>query len=739
MKRHLLVMCISAGPVLHALGDIATSGSASVSVNQLEQTVTITSSGTCTVSATVGTYTADVDRITVSGSGIGDVTLTIAAARDIGYIDLTGSTGTLAGLSITGTVGVINATNTQVSTITGTISTGGKTDRLISAASASSATFSIGGDCKGISIGSGSVSSLTVAGDLLGAISVPTAGALTISGSGPHTGDISITGAGPHSGTVTISNDYSGDMTLTGDRSGQVRINGDLTSTGSVTFTGEMSGHLVIGDAPNSPVAGRFSGLNQMDLAGTVTLGTPASPPQEFTGGIDITGELTGTLKINGTVANDDNWIWIRKLNGGTLWITDDLALRRPTATTTSQGWLEIGDFSNVGPTSRDAREAVNHTGTIRVDGELQGRIYVVGSSKIHFDIGTINSTVRESVQVVSQALCWGLGGITFGDEFRNPGAGNAIEVGDFVSGEIRFAPVTWPETDGTYGGTYYDGVSADDFDFAGQIVVNGDMEDDASIHNQTRGTETDSALRDADLSGRISVLGSLEGLIRSERHLNEQIRVHGDLVSAGSPTERVHVADDLKWPAAITIDWDGCDDGDDWGANARVYIGGDIEMSDAGTISANGAYSGNTPGHRVYEITCCRGDMDNTGDITNFDIDPFVEALTFPQDYDDNWPGLEGSRDWHGDCNEDAAFNNFDTDPFVCRVIALSCECSESLLEGDPPTGAEVGEQFRNALSADLREPFAGVIEGWIEIVTASEQDAGYWIEFRDALVAED
>ncbi|MBK8915909.1 MAG: hypothetical protein IPM64_15170 [Phycisphaerales bacterium] len=64
-----------------------------------------------------------------------------------------------------------------------------------------------------------------------------------------------------------------------------------------------MSGHLVIGNAPNSPVAGRFSGLNQMDLAGTVTLGTPASPPQEFTGGIDITGELTGTLKTDLTTA----------------------------------------------------------------------------------------------------------------------------------------------------------------------------------------------------------------------------------------------------------------------------------------------------------------------------------------------------------------------------------------------------------------------------------------------------
>ncbi|MBK8914834.1 MAG: hypothetical protein IPM64_09600 [Phycisphaerales bacterium] len=284
VRQHALAMWAALAIVRFACADINVSGNASVTVNQTLQTVTITSAGTCSLTATTGTFSADIASVTVSGSGIGDVTLTIAAARDIGYIDLTGSTGTLAGLSITGTVGVINATNTQVSTISGTISTGGKTDRLISAASASSATFSIGGDCKGISIGSGSVSSLTVAGDLLGAISVPTAGALTISGSGPHTGDISITGAGPHSGTVTISNDYSGDMTLTGDRSGQVRINGDLTSTGSVTFTGEMSGHLVIGDAPSSPVAGRFSGLNQMDLAGTVTLGTAASPRQSFSG-----------------------------------------------------------------------------------------------------------------------------------------------------------------------------------------------------------------------------------------------------------------------------------------------------------------------------------------------------------------------------------------------------------------------------------------------------------------------
>lgn len=175
-----------------ALADISTTGSASVLIDQANQRVTVFSGGTCTITATVGTYSANIDRIIVSGSGLGDLDVKVSAAANVGYIDLTGSTGTLSGLSISGTMGVINATDTSVSAISGTISTGGKTDRLISAGSASGATISIGGDCKGVSIGSGSVSGFTVGGNVVGDVALPSASSITVSGTGTHTGDISV-------------------------------------------------------------------------------------------------------------------------------------------------------------------------------------------------------------------------------------------------------------------------------------------------------------------------------------------------------------------------------------------------------------------------------------------------------------------------------------------------------------------------------------------------------------------
>lgn len=56
-------------------------------------------------------------------------------------------------------------------------------------------------------------------------------------------------------------------------------------------------------------------------------------------------------------------------------------------------------------------------------------------------------------------------------------------------------------------------------------------------------------------------------------------------------------------------------------------------------------------------------GDMNCDGVINNFDIDPFVMALTDPQEFYDTYPDCDI---FNGDINNDRAVDNFDIDPFV-------------------------------------------------------------------------
>ncbi|MGE0481487.1 MAG: M12 family metallo-peptidase [Phycisphaerae bacterium] len=56
-------------------------------------------------------------------------------------------------------------------------------------------------------------------------------------------------------------------------------------------------------------------------------------------------------------------------------------------------------------------------------------------------------------------------------------------------------------------------------------------------------------------------------------------------------------------------------------------------------------------------------GDMNCDGDLNNFDIDPFVLALSNPAGYAAAFPNCDIN---HGDVNSDGMVNNFDIDPFV-------------------------------------------------------------------------
>jgi outer membrane protein assembly factor BamB len=63
--------------------------------------------------------------------------------------------------------------------------------------------------------------------------------------------------------------------------------------------------------------------------------------------------------------------------------------------------------------------------------------------------------------------------------------------------------------------------------------------------------------------------------------------------------------------------------------------------------------------------------DLNCDGQINNFDIDPFVLALTDPAAYDIAFPNCDSAA---ADINRDGAVNNFDIDPFVACITNGGC-----------------------------------------------------------------
>jgi hypothetical protein len=65
------------------------------------------------------------------------------------------------------------------------------------------------------------------------------------------------------------------------------------------------------------------------------------------------------------------------------------------------------------------------------------------------------------------------------------------------------------------------------------------------------------------------------------------------------------------------------------------------------------------------------RGDLNCDGLVNNFDIDPFVLALTNPAGYQQQFPNCNRNN---ADINRDSLINNFDIDPFVVCLTSGGC-----------------------------------------------------------------
>jgi hypothetical protein len=123
---------------------------------------------------------------------------------------------------------------------------------------------------------------------------------------------------------------------------------------------------------------------------------------------------------------------------------------------------------------------------------------------------------------------------------------------------------------------------------------------------------------------------------------------------------------------AQYTIDWYTIDGGGATFSTGGVFeLGGTIGQPDAGAMSG-GVYS-LTGGFWAVAAppSVLRGDCNCDGLVNNFDIDPFVLAISDPAAYALAYPGCDILS---ADIDENGLVNNFDIDPFVVCISNGGC-----------------------------------------------------------------
>jgi len=155
-------------------------------------------------------------------------------------------------------------------------------------------------------------------------------------------------------------------------------------------------------------------------------------------------------------------------------------------------------------------------------------------------------------------------------------------------------------------------------------------------------------------LSAGLHNLGTLGGSGPGQNNWANAINAAGQVVGqAETAGGRMHA---FIWQNRVMTD-----------LNDRIPVGSGWELVEAtddntsGQIVGLGTLSGQT---RAFLLTPRRlGDLNCDGVVNNFDIDPFVLALTDPAGYAQKFPDCDRML---ADCNADGEVNNFDIDPFV-------------------------------------------------------------------------
>lgn len=203
--------------------------------------------------------------------------------------------------------------------------------------------------------------------------------------------------------------------------------------------------------------------------------------------------------------------------------------------------------------------------------------------------------------------------------------------------------------------------------------------------------------IRAGDVAGTIHALGNHSGRVWVQGSLSGKILFDGSMAHGGFINE-VLVSGTMATTGTIVVDYDGWHSTHNWISGATVAVGG----STYGVAEVN-----HTP-HRIYRVTACRGDMNNdevvsTLDNTGFLADDSVYRTTFP--------GLDGSRYFHADCDQDGQLwmsgSPFADDQVVYDGLKLyGCcvtNCADRPCDGDIDMDGDVDLQDLTLLLSEF------------------------------------
>jgi hypothetical protein len=192
--------------------------------------------------------------------------------------------------------------------------------------------------------------------------------------------------------------------------------------------------------------------------------------------------------------------------------------------------------------------------------------------------------------------------------------------------------------------------------------VVNGDVDYSSHAHPPIRVTNAING------SGGGAPLIYVGGQL-----INGTIAIDGSLSNASSSTAEIQVVNGTFGSlGAVAINYDG--------VGGEAWSGGSV-------LVGSTPYTAQNAGAHVWLVDKCKGDFDNDGDRDGTDQSLFDTALV-ASTYHAAFPGLEGSRIWHGDCDLDGNFSGSEDRDEIAQTGIVNRGCCidelDDFLPGD-------------------------------------------------------
>jgi len=396
-------------------------------------------------------------------------------------------------------------------------------------------------------------------------------------------------------GSITVADGVTGTVTIHVRRNPNDMAGDDgATHVGAINLTNNQGDNLI---------------GNLAELRITGNLGTA---------GPSVVRGITGDMSL-GDIEND-------------LTVNDDVGAGVTIGVNDVSGNITINDRL-IGDIGSAVAPAGDITGTITVGGLAFGDIYANSLGDVSFATGTASSYNGKVVVATEYSGTFSVNAQPVGNALIFQGDMSGSISCRSVSGRVVVqGALTGPvELSQNLTGRI---VVRGDLTPPGRIEILGDVLDDPNAPIRIRGSLTTGG-------------GASDALIKvgdnpSQDSLSGTLAVDGSLTNANSSGEEIYVAS-FDTLGAVAINYDGDPgEGDEWASGATVVV-------DGNTYDGT---DGNNTTDRVWNVSPCKGDMNGDGSVeTTGDGDPGPNTGPFFQSaatYRNNFPGLEGSRDWH-------------------------------------------------------------------------------------------